>query len=118
MNPRTLFLDEIGELPLETQAKLLRVLQEHEFERVGGERSIRTDVRVIAATNRDLAREVKEGRFRSDLYYRLSVFPLTIPPLRERSADVALLARHFVQRFARKLGKRFEEIAPDFLAKL
>lgn len=114
----TLFLDEIGELPLETQAKLLRVLQEHEFERVGGERSIRTDVRVIAATNRDLAREVKEGRFRSDLYYRLSVFPLTIPPLRERSADVALLARHFVQRFARKLGKRFEEIAPDFLAKL
>ena len=114
----TIFLDEIGELPLEAQAKLLRVLQEHEYERVGGEKSLKTDVRVIGATNRDLSLEVKEGRFRSDLYYRLSVFPLTIPPLRERRDDVPLLAQHFVQRFARKLGRRFEEIAPDFLAKL
>jgi DNA-binding NtrC family response regulator len=113
----TLLLDEVGELPLEAQAKLLRVLQEHEFERVGGTRSLRADVRVVAATNRDLARQVDAGAFRSDLYYRLNVFPLALPPLRERREDIPGLIRHFVGRAARKLGKPLEGPSPAFLAR-
>ncbi len=106
----TLFLDEIGEIPLELQAKLLRVLQEQEFERLGSSRTLRVDVRVIAASNRDLAQMVKAQQFRSDLYYRLRVFPITVPPLRKRSRDVPLLARHFMQRYARRLGKPLSTI--------
>jgi transcriptional regulator with GAF, ATPase, and Fis domain len=114
----TLFLDEVGELSLPAQAKLLRVLQEQEFERVGGSQTIKVDVRVIAATNRDLAEMVKAGSFRADLYYRLNVFPLQVPPLRERSADIPLLARAFLARFARKLGKHLTAIDPESLAAL
>jgi transcriptional regulator with GAF, ATPase, and Fis domain len=101
----TIFLDEIGELPAETQIALLRVLQEHEFERVGGTHSIRTNVRVIAATNRDLQAAIASGTFRSDLFYRLNVFPIEIPPLRERREDIALLVEYFIDRYARKAGK-------------
>jgi len=102
----TLFLDEIGELPPDLQSRLLRVLQEKEIERIGGKKTIKVDVRIIAATNRDLLYEVGEGRFRSDLYYRLNVFPILIPPLRERVDDISLLAGHFVQHFADKLNKK------------
>ena len=114
----TIFLDEIGELPLDVQVKLLRVLQEREIEPVGSSRPRPVDVRVIAATNRDLERDVAEGRFRADLYFRLNVFPIGMPPLRERKDDVALLAYFFVERFAREFGKRIERIAPEGLARL
>jgi DNA-binding NtrC family response regulator len=114
----TLVLDEIGEIPLELQPKLLRVLQEQEFERLGGNRTIRVDVRIIAATNRDLKQMVDEGKFRSDLYYRLNVFPLTVPPLRERRQDIGLLIRFFTQRYAKKLNRAIEEISPTALEAL
>jgi DNA-binding NtrC family response regulator len=114
----TLFLDEVSELPLETQAKLLRVLQEREFEPVGSSKTIKVDVRVIAATNRDLAADAESKRFRSDLYYRLNVFPIELPPLRERPEDIETLALHFMHKMARKLGKPLSRLAPETLATL
>ncbi len=106
----TLFLDEVGDIPPELQPKLLRVLQEQEFERLGGTKTIKVDVRLVAATHRDLAAMVAESRFRADLYYRLNVFPVALPPLRERPDDVPRLVRHFTQRFARRMGRRIESI--------
>ncbi len=114
----TIFLDEAGELSLQAQAKLLRVLQEQRFERVGGGAPIKVNVRVIAATNRELGAMVKTGGFRADLYYRLSVFPLRVPPLRERRSDIPALAMYFVEKFGRKLGMHFEGIAPVSLERL
>jgi formate hydrogenlyase transcriptional activator len=114
----TLFLDEVSGLSLEAQSKLLRVLQEHEFEAVGSSKTVTVDVRVIAATNRELAPEVQSGRFRADLFYRLNVFPIDVPPLRQRRADIPVLAEYFMQRMARKLGKPLERIAPATLAAL
>ena len=111
----TLFLDEVGEIPLELQPKLLRVLQEQEFERLGGTRTIRGNVRLVAATNRDLGSMVAENRFRSDLYYRLNVFPLDLPPLRQRSDDIPRLVRHFTQRFARRMGRSIETIPSEVM---
>jgi formate hydrogenlyase transcriptional activator len=114
----TLFLDEVSELPPDTQTKLLRVLQEREFEPVGSSKPIRVDVRVVAASNRDLAADVARGRFRADLYYRLNVFPIEVPALRERREDVPLLARHFADRAARLVGRHFDGIAADAMQRL
>jgi DNA-binding NtrC family response regulator len=111
----TIFLDEIGEMPLELQCKLLRVIQDGEFERLGSPRTIKTDVRIIAATNRNLADEVKNGKFREDLFYRLNVFPITMPPLRQRKDDIPLLVNHFVSKFNHKIGKKIETITKDTL---
>ena len=111
----TIFLDEVGELPPETQVALLRVLQEHEFERVGGNRSIKTNVRVIVATNRDLPAAIAAGTFREDLFYRLNVFPIEIPPLRERREDIPMLVQYFIDRYARKEGKNIGRVSKETL---
>jgi formate hydrogenlyase transcriptional activator len=114
----TIFLDEVGELPMETQVALLRVLQEREFERVGGSTSVRIDVRVIAATNRDLQAAIEAGAFRSDLFYRLNVFPIAVPALRERADDISLLVEYFIDRYARKAGKTIQRINKRTLEQL
>ncbi len=114
----TLFLDEISELPLDTQVKLLRVLQEHEFEPLGSSRTLRVNVRIIAASNRDLEKAIQEGRFRADLYYRLNVLPMILPPLRQRRSDIPLLTTFFVERFARQLGKQITGVAQDTMETL
>jgi formate hydrogenlyase transcriptional activator len=114
----TLCLDEIGELPLELQAKLLRVIEHNEFQRLGSSRTIKVDVRIIATTNRNLEEEVRKGRFRQDLYYRINGFPLTILPLRQRKEDIPLLVQAFMERYARKLGKQFTSIQKDTMKAL
>jgi formate hydrogenlyase transcriptional activator len=111
----TVFLDEVGELPLELQSRLLRVIQEGQLERLGNPHTIDIDVRVIAATNRDLADEVRRGQFRRDLYYRLNVFPIAIPPLRERPGDIPPLARYLVERLGKVLGRRMDDIPPEVM---
>ena len=111
----TIFLDEIGEMPIELQSKLLRVIQDGEFERLGSPRTIKTDVRIIAASNRNMEEEILKGRFREDLFYRLNVFPITIPPLRERKEDIPLLVNHFVEKFNKKIGKKIETVSKDTL---
>src|SRR5439155_512695 len=113
-----IFLDEVGEIPLETQVKLLRVLQEQEFEPVGSNQTVRVDVRVIAATNRDLEEAVRAGRFRADLFYRLNVFPLRVPPLRERASDIPQLAMFFLSRFAKRFGRQVATIASETMDRL
>jgi transcriptional regulator with GAF, ATPase, and Fis domain len=114
----TLFLDEVGDIPLALQPKLLRVLQEQEFERLGSTRTHQVDVRLVAATNRDLTKMVKRGEFRIDLYYRLNVFPVTLPPLRERCEDIPALVTHFVDLYSRRMGKHIDQIPPETLSAL
>jgi formate hydrogenlyase transcriptional activator len=117
-NGGTIFLDEIGEMPAELQCKLLRVIQDGEFERLGSSRTLKTDVRIIAATNRDLQKEIQNGRFREDLFYRLNVFPITMPPLRERKDDIPLLVHHFVAKFNKKIGKSLDTVSKETLSAL
>ena len=117
-NGSTLCLDEIGELPLELQAKLLRVIQHNEFERLGSSHTIKVDVRIIATTNRDLEEEVRKGRFRQDLYYRLNVFPITVPPLRQRKDDIPLMVQAFIERYSRKMGKQITSIQKETMKAL
>ena len=114
----TLFLDEVGDIPLELQPKLLRVLQEKEFERLGSTRTIRVDIRLVAATNRNLGQMVKDGKFREDLYYRLKVFPIHVPPLRDRTDDIPLLVRYFVEKHAKKIGRKIEIIPGETMKSL
>ena len=114
----TIFLDEIGELPLDLQSKLLRVLQEGEFDPVGSSRTCKVNVRVLAATNRDLGKEVKAGTFREDLYYRLNVFPITVPPLRDRGDDIGLLASNFAAKFAKQMGRSIQPLSRDCVRRL
>src|SRR5262249_19476464 len=114
----TLFLDEIGDLDANLQTKLLRVLQERSFERVGGTKLVSVDVRILAATNRNLKRQVADGSFREDLFYRLNMFPIDLPPLRQRPADIKILGRHFLRRGARSLGKPEPSLAPSALETL
>jgi transcriptional regulator with PAS, ATPase and Fis domain len=114
----TLFLDEIAEIPVEMQVKLLRALQESEFERVGGIKTTRVDVRLIAATNRDLQKEIEAGHFRKDLYYRLNVVPIVLPSLRERKGDIPMLVKHFIEKYNKRLNKKIEGVADDALALL
>ena len=111
----TLFLDEIGEMPMDLQTRLLRVIQDGEFERLGGPKTIKVDVRIIASTNRNLENEIRKGRFREDLFYRLNVFPITIPPLRQRKEDIPLLVDYFVAKFNKKTGKKIETVSKDIL---
>jgi transcriptional regulator with PAS, ATPase and Fis domain len=114
----TLFIDEVGEMSLNAQVKLLRVIQEHEFERVGGTRTIHSDVRIVAATNKNLEEQVKKGAFREDLFYRLNVINIHLPPLRERREDIEPLARHFLRKYALETGKRIEQLAPRAVSSL
>jgi chemotaxis protein methyltransferase CheR len=114
----TLFLDEIGELPFDLQAKLLRVVQDGEFERLGGSRTMKVDVRIIAATNRDLAEEVRKGGFREDLWYRLNIFPITVPPLRDRLDDIPVLVEFYVAKIAKRMGKTITHISASVMGEL
>jgi two-component system nitrogen regulation response regulator GlnG len=117
-NGGTLFLDEVGDMPLASQAKFLRLLQEQSFERVGGNETVRTDVRLIAATHRDLEAWSEEGKFRPDLYYRLGVFTIDLPPLRQRGDDLPMLVQHYLRRFRRELGREVREVAPEAMERL